>query len=239
MSEYYTIEDIKERTNLNIDFIRRCIRFFKDELSPYITKAEFNSLRFDSNALSIFDKIMQYKSDGLTLPIIKEKIKLPTKHEQTIYNNSIQTLPNINNDSVIQSLLNEVRESRLSLVSTHNQLTKAFETIVEKEKVIENQNYSLKLLTDGRNPEEVRAEIYKKELKIKEQEEKLSLTEASLQDKEIQLQALKSQQAQIELEEQEKITKKNKILNELKSLEGKLFVSKKRKELISSLQEIS
>lgn len=256
---YFTIEDIKERTNLNIDFIRRCIKFFKDELSPHITKGEFNALKFDSNAVSIFDKIMQYKNDGLTLPTIKNKLQLPTKQEQNTYYDDNKTLPNYTNNMIIQSLLNEIKESRTGFVSIQSQLTKVYETLTEKEKLIEVQKHQLKLLTDGRPPEDVRTEQIQKELANKENEYKLAYVEISLKEKEAELIRLKEDQIvrakelkeketellrlkyEKETNDQKENTKKEKkeeILNELKNLEGKWFVNKRRKELVSLLDQI-
>lgn len=259
-NSYFTIEDIKKRTNLSLDFIRRCIKFFKDELAPHTTKGEFNALRFDNNAVSIFDKIMQYKNDGLTLPAIKDKLQLPVKPLQNTYKDNNQTLQNSTNDMIIQSLLNEIRESRTGLVSIQNQLTKAYETLTEKEKLIEVQKHQLKLLTDGRPPEEVRAEHIQKELENREKETRLIQAEGSIKEKEAELlrlreekirseaykkeketelQRLKEEQEKKDLEVKVKKDEKEKILKELQAIEGKWFVSKKRQELLNKLQDLS
>lgn len=213
---YFTIDDIKERTNLSLDFIRRCLRFFKQELALHTTKGEFNALKFDDNAGIIFDRIMQYKNDGLTLPAIKKKLNLPVKQLPNAYQEDIQTLPNSTNNLIIQSLLTEVRESRTGFIGIQNQLTKAYETIIEKEKVIEVQKWQLKLLTDGRTPEEVKKEHAEKEeelFKLKQQVEELELMKVKEQ-------------------------KRQKILKELQSLEGKWFARKKRQELFTQFQNL-
>lgn len=163
----YNFEDVEKKTNLKPDFIRRCIRFFKDELSPHTIKTDNNTLSFNSNALEIFDKISQYKTQKFTLPSIKEKLQLPTKEESKTYTNSNITLPNDTKDNFIEPLFNEIKAYRNDLVTTHQELTNAYKTLIEKEKVIEVQKYQLKLLTDGRSPEEVKTDFINKEVELR------------------------------------------------------------------------
>ena len=252
MSEnYYTVADVQKRTNLKLDFIRRCTSQLKELFLPFIKNGEFNSLLFDSNALIIFDKIMQYKNDGFSLPAIKEKLQInyksSTKQENLPYN----TIQNTSELAVINSLLNEIKEGRNSFVSIQNQLTKANETITDKEKVIQVQKQHLNLLTAGRPPEDVLAEKIRKEeaFKVKEQlviglqddlkqqKELYSKQEIELVLKEKAL--LEEQQKLIHLEEeknslyekdretsqkiQDTLRKKEEITNQLLELEGSWF----------------
>lgn len=166
----YTIQDIQDRTNLKIDFIRRCTSQLKDVLKPYIKNGEFNTLLIDSNGLVIFDQIMQYKEQGLSLPTIKDKLsssllnlQQPTEPE----NKNYKTLNNPMDNVLVHELISEIKSSREGFLSIQNQLTKAYETLIEKEKLIENQKNQLLLLTDGRPAEQVKNEIINKEVNYK------------------------------------------------------------------------
>ncbi len=114
-NDLYTIQDVQDRTNLKIDFIRRCTSQLKDVFKPYIRNGEFNSLLIDSNGLIVFDKIMQYKQQGLSLPTIKDKLydSLPHLQEPTkVQNNDYQAVNNTSETIIVKELINEIRSSR-------------------------------------------------------------------------------------------------------------------------------
>ena len=72
MSEYdKSINDLISYTGLKYDYIIRCIKEIDEILKPFIKRGDKNSLLFDSNALSIFDRIKQLKEQKLTLSSIK------------------------------------------------------------------------------------------------------------------------------------------------------------------------
>lgn len=262
----YTIQDIQKRTNLKLDFIRRCTSQLKEVLKPHTKNGDFNTLLIDSNGLVIFDKIMQYKQEGLSLPAIKEKLtsslQNTPKQEEIPYN----TLNNTTENLMLHEFLTEIKQSREGFVGLQSQLTKAYETLVEKEKLIENQKHQLLLLTDGRPPEQVKNELINKEVEFrtlqfrsqdlekvyKEKSEKLETVLSTLQEKDKEIrekefslmeQEKLRKQAEDEKEALKKIAlekeeKRKKLIEELNSLDGKWFVANKRKELLKQLQEI-
>jgi len=80
---YYKIEDVEKRTNLNKNFIRRCVKSLSDELSPHMTKGDKNALLFTSSALDIFDRVSELKKDGASLVTIKNELGIkPNKQVQ-------------------------------------------------------------------------------------------------------------------------------------------------------------
>lgn len=230
MSEpLYNFEDIEKRTNLKPDFIRRCIRFFKDELNSHTLKTDNNSLSFNSNALEIFDKISQYKNQKLTLPAIKDKLQLPTKPENTTYQETTITLPKHTNENFIEPLFKEIREFRNGLVSTQQQLTEVYKTLIDKEKVIEVQKHQLKLLTDGRSPEEVKVEFINKEVDLRV----LSSKNQDLLEKlQTNSNILESTKKNLELKNKETLEQKNQISNLEREINNLKILSNKQENLL-------
>lgn len=91
----YTIQDVIERTGLKANFIRRCVKGISC-LQGHTKNGDKNRTLFDSNAFVIFDKIKQYKEEGLTIQRIDEELvklekqpdKQVGKHYQTVENES-------------------------------------------------------------------------------------------------------------------------------------------------------
>jgi len=206
----YTIEDISEHTHLKVPFIRRCITALKKELSPHMQRSDNkNSLLFDTNALTIFDQIMQLKDAGCSLPTIKEKLQLtaePKVNKQVLNleNSTNQTLSNSMNEDFISMFLEKLEASNKAILEAKNEslrtkdeVIKLNQTLSEKEHVIAVQQQHLLLLTDGKPPEEVKS--------VKE----------------------------------EKAKKVQSLLTELESLEGKWFSGKRKKTIIKELQELT
>jgi len=212
-----TIDDIVNVTGLKEPFIRKIIRNFDDILKPYIKRGDKNSLLFDGNAIAIFDKVKQLKEQNFTIETIKEEIEksYEIKDSQTKILDS-----KTENNLDIHFLLNRLEEYHKEAINAKNELIKTQLNLSlelnEKEKVIFIQSEQLKLLTDGRTPEEV-----KKEHREKEEE----LFKLKQQVDELELMKIKEQKRQA-------------ILKELQSLEGKWFAHKKRQGLIAELQNL-
>ena len=155
MPYHYTINDIQEHTGLNINFIRRCLRDMKDIFDPHTTRGDKNSIVFDDSALILFDRIKQLKEqDGSTIPEIKKKLGYqPEKTNKEDGKTWVQTLPE--------------DTSKHHQTEQDNLVKQLYERLLEeKDKTYQTQISALKtqlyLLTDGRDPEEVKKEAEEK-----------------------------------------------------------------------------
>ena len=78
------INDIIKATGLQRPFIYRCLREMKEILNPYITTGKNNRKLFSEEILIFFDRIKQFKEQGITIPTIRKKL----------LNDTSQTAPN-------------------------------------------------------------------------------------------------------------------------------------------------
>ena len=161
MPYHYTINDIQEHTGLSINFLRRCLRDMKDIFDPHATRGNKNSIVFDDSALIVFDRIKQLKAqDGLTIPEIRKKLGYqPEKTDRDGSKTGGQTLPE--------------DTSKHHQTEQDNLIKQLYERLLEeKDKTYQTQISALQsklyLLTDGRDPEEVKKEEEEKRKKKKE-----------------------------------------------------------------------
>ena len=186
MSYHHTIQDIHKATGLTANFIRRCAWEMKEVFDQHTTRGENNTILFDNNALSIFDQIKQLKEQGLTIPKIQEKLDYkplkPCKTDsksayETLLNQVVKPLEPEMQDFSFQfyePLLEEkekTHKAELEAKSYQIQLEekeKVYKTHLQAKQVeIEAIKSKLQVLTDGRDPEEVkRAEEEKRRQKV-------------------------------------------------------------------------
>ena len=266
MNHHHTIEDIEKITSLPKKYIRDCIVGLKDYLDEQrcLIKGNKNVWLFDDNGLKIFDVIKQLKDNRYSIQAIKEYLEnskvTHSNHESKAQLNESET-NNINVFLVkIEQLTNQVIQAK-------NETIEKQEELLEKEKLVQLQGYQLKLLTDGRTPEEVREEQKKKEDNLRLQNEELLQTKYELSAKDNQLSLLNQRIEEQKRKEEELkhevltikesqstyLTQKEKeaqlikdqrirekeLIEELKSLEGKLFKGKRRKEILAELEQLT
>ncbi|MCP3927313.1 MAG: hypothetical protein GY714_32550 [Desulfobacterales bacterium] len=175
----FTIKDLEKKTGLKASFIRRCNSCLKDVLEPHTSRGDSNRILYDNNALIIFDKIKQLKEKSIALSIIEKEIRgtiIPTnKAQQT----KCKLLSN-------QSSSDDFREMFFSLQKKYEQLNedrlhderkqnyKHIELngrLIELKKINDVLRNSIKLLPDGKTPEQIKVEWeadQKKKLRIKQ-----------------------------------------------------------------------
>lgn len=250
MSTLYTIKEISKITGLKEQFIRKCIMESKGQFDKYIvSRGKNNSINFDSNALVLFDKIKQKKEDGLVIPDI-----LPWLFQGIQSEISIKTENNDENNQEVKNIFKSFEQMHKEVIQAKD------ETIKTKDEHIKALESKIMLLTDGRDPQVVKAEHEKKQedliklkqnLEIKDQmleenKNKLHLLEKESKEESIkQISLIQEKDSQLfELQRTynsnlERENKKNEILKELESLEGKWLVGSKRKSLLNKLKELS
>jgi DNA-binding transcriptional MerR regulator len=155
----YSIQELSKRTNLDISFIRKCKNTFKQIIDPHVQRGEKNKLLFTDNALIIYDRIAQMKSEGLSIPEIQKQFKQDFKTVQTGISKDVQTGVQAA-QTVDKELLDKIFELQKAL--SEEQAKRYVECKEKDQHIIELENLSTHLkgqllyLTDGRTPEEVK-----------------------------------------------------------------------------------
>ena len=232
-----TIEDIKKRTGLKEPFIRKCINNLDSTFKPYISRGSNNSFLFDENSMFLWDKIGQLKNQGLSIDKIKEQLDIILSSKST--NESTKTYSTIQNNEHSEQLLKEVKAMYKELLLSKD------ETIKAKDMIIDSLNHKMLLVTAGKEPDIMLKEQRQKDIDIALLKKDLSHIENKFNDKSHEQSYYKTQVEKLQQQQQEKLreqedikAKQKSLIEQLESLEGKFFVSKKRKELLKELQEI-
>ena len=160
-----SIQELSNRTGLNISFIRKCINQMKPILSPYTKHGKDNMLLFDSNAVVIFDKIQQLKEQSLTLPEIEKQLKnLKLQTKQSNQTNGLDPLQTASKPQV------DYEDSKLfnKLLEVLKQSEEKSQRIIELERINQQLQGTLKLLPHGKTPEQIREEWEKEQQKKQE-----------------------------------------------------------------------
>ena len=151
----YSIKELAKRTNLDISFIRKCKNTFKQIIDPHIQRGEKNKLLFTDNALIIYDRIAQMKSEGLSIPEIQKQFKQDFKTVQTDISKDVQATQTMDKE-----LLDKIFELQKQL--SEEQAKRYVECKEKDQHIVELENLSTHLksqllyLTDGKTPEEVK-----------------------------------------------------------------------------------
>ena len=237
-----TIEDIKKRTGLKEPFIRKCINNLDSTFKPYISRGSNNSFLFDENSMFLWDKIGQLKNQELSIDKIKEQLEIILSSKST--NDSTKTYTTIQNNDHSEQLLKEVKAMYKELLLSKD------ETIKAKDMIIDSLNHKMLLVTAGKEPDIMLKEQRQKDIDIALLKKDLSHIENKFNDKSHELEHeqsyYKTQVEKLQLQQQEKLkeqenikAKQKSLIQELESLEGRFFVSKRKKEILKELQSIN
>ena len=157
----YGIEHIEERTGLPRKYLDRCSSQLRRALDPHRIQGEKNKYFYNDNGLVLFDRIKQLKEGGYTLANIAETLE---SDRASTVENSRQTLESEQRNSTG----NGFNEKLL------NALTDSYkDTIKAKEETIGELRKQLQFLTDGRSPDEIRAERERRHQSLKHRRELL------------------------------------------------------------------
>ena len=170
MSYSFNIKDIQKKTGLNERFIRRCLEGLKETFSSHISRGENNALLFDESALVLFDQIKQLKEQNLNIPEIRKRLDYqPGKGEKIGSKPDEQTLENLP-EKLVKAEENSISHFYERLLEEKEKTHKAemeaksYQVQLDTQKaMIDALQSKLLLLTDGRDPEEVKKEIEAKE----------------------------------------------------------------------------
>jgi DNA-binding transcriptional MerR regulator len=157
----YSIQELSKRTNLDISFIRKCKNTFKQIIDPHIQRGEKNKLLFTDNALIIFDRIGQMKNEGLSIPEIQKQFKHDFQTVQTGVSKDVQTGVQAA-QTVDKELLDKIFELQKQL--SEEQSKRYLECKERDQKIFELETLNhhladtLKLLPEGKTPEQLKQE---------------------------------------------------------------------------------
>ena len=226
-----TIEDIKKRTGLKEPFIRKCIINLDSTFKPYLSRGSNNSFLFDENSMFLWDKIGQLKNQGLSIDKIKEQLDIILSSKST--NESTKTYSTIQNNEHSEQLLKEVKAMYKELLLSKD------ETIKAKDMIIDSLNHKMLLLTAGKEPDIMLKEQRQKDIDIALLKKDLSNIENKFNDRDYELLSYKTQVEKLQQEQENIKAKQKSLIQELESLEGRFFVSKRKKEILKELQSIN
>jgi DNA-binding transcriptional MerR regulator len=157
----YSIQELAKRTNLDISFIRKCKNTFKQILEPHIKRGEKNKLLFTDNALIVFDRIGQMKNSGLSIPEIQKQFKHDFKTVQTGVSKDVQTGVQAA-QTVDKELLDKIFELQKQLseeqAKRYSECKERDQKIFELEQLNHHLADTLKLLPEGKTPEQLKQE---------------------------------------------------------------------------------
>ncbi|MEK7432844.1 MAG: hypothetical protein AABZ74_06915 [Cyanobacteriota bacterium] len=222
-----SVQFVITTTGFSYDYIRKIIKELQPILSPYMQRGDNNSILFDSNAIVIFDQVKQLKQGGLNIKSIKEKLmSKPLTEPHKVYPTPIQT--SIKTD-VIETLLSDLKEAHRRTLDAKDQ------TILNLDKRINSLESQILLITDGRTPEQVRAEQLTKEKEILEKESRLVQAESRIMEKDNLIEEFKKKEEELKKQDREKAL----VLSEKDGLikNTELSLKEKESELIRFKEE--
>lgn len=254
MATLYTYKHIQEATGLQIDFIRKVHKTNLKLFAPYEgDRGDGNAVQFKSStALQLFHIVKQMKDDNATVPAISAKLQEMVSKggiqtaEETIQDPYKATEP----ETGMKWLVEKIESAhKVTIKTLQDQLADKERIISAKEKHFEDYKAQQLQITDGKPLEQKLAddkkrfedEVTKKleiEAEAKRADEARKITEASLQKAHQEL-----DQAQKRADDLAKVLAEHRderkaIVQQMESLEGKLFVGKKRKALLTRLREL-
>lgn len=174
----------------------------------------------------VFDHIGQLKREGKTIPEIRETLENELQNSESPSNpdrKSLQNaLQNRNSAEGNQPAETDIQARLIEALQESNQeVREAKDEVIEsQQETIESLRENVKLITDGRDPEAVKEEHEKKVKEAAEKEQKIR--------------ELRKEKERREKREH----RRQRLLAELKSLEGKWFKSGRRKEIIAELKRL-
>jgi DNA-binding transcriptional MerR regulator len=159
----YKLKDVVNHTGLKADYVNKCLKHLKLIISPHASRGKDNCWIFTSSGVVIFDQIKQLKDRGFTLPEIEKQLLdsiNQTKNQQIV--ESKQTKTTIYTAETNQEIINlmrehqhEIKEETEKRIRIQTELT---ETIRGLEKENQSLSGALKLLPEGKTPEQIKEE---------------------------------------------------------------------------------
>jgi len=158
----YGVDDLVRRTGLARKFIQRCNAELANVLDPYRMTGENNKFLYNSSGLFVFDEIARLKSNGARMADIRQHLSSdlgkPGSRMETL-----EEVAETRRAGEAPTASEEVRDAYERVIEAKDETIRitreAGERLVsEKAAQVEVLQQQVRLLTDGRTIEEVRAE---------------------------------------------------------------------------------
>ena len=155
------IKELSERIGFNIVYIRKCIDKLGEFILPHTKRGDFNQLLFDGNAVAIFDRIKQLKEDGLNFPEIRRRLQADLAQNaesgKTPSEEFEQSGVKLNSEFVktVLDLSYKISEEKEKRIKEHEEAAKTIRQLQEEKQTLAMQ---LKLLPEGKTPEQLKAD---------------------------------------------------------------------------------
>lgn len=173
-----TIKQLSHQTGLTVSYIRKCLDYLANVVTPYTHRGTHNAILLDSNGLVIFERVRELKQDGLALPDIKAVLEkefetgalvVPRRGEPTPKTSERQENQVLNELLSMQARLTDEMTARLDDTRHHaRELAEKDKEISDLERKNEVLSMSLRMLPDGKPPDVIRSEYDEQRRKLSE-----------------------------------------------------------------------
>lgn len=162
----YSIKDLESLTGLKYQFLRECLKQFPGLFKQHTKHGNKNKILLDEAVFPIFDRIKQMKEQGLSMPEIRLRLEqaFPDQFPQppptpTAQDTPPQTLSNnLQTPHYIQQLF-DLHEKISQLKDQHlkdlQEKEKEIYDLIRRNEALEGE---IKMLPDGKSPDDIRKE---------------------------------------------------------------------------------
>jgi len=162
------IEDIKRLTGFETHYIRRLLNDLKDIFESHIKRGDSNAILIEPSGTVIFDQIKQMKESGFSIPQIRKELEKVSQtqeiHESKGGKNHPQTISGLAPAREVIDLLKEQqRELKQEREKKDQAIREKDHTIKEQAQIIAELegkykalDSAIKMLPEGKTPEEIR-----------------------------------------------------------------------------------
>lgn len=181
-----TVKQLSQQTGLTVSFIRKCLDSLPDILKQHTQRGSKNAVLIDANGLVIFERIRQLKQEGRVLPDIKTALETelqPDTHDTQQLAETETSTPTTQQEQLltelltVQTRLSEEQTARLNDTREHDEQRRKeqeryFQELSELQRKNDALTSSIRMLPEGKTPQEVRAEYEEQRRELSEKERK-------------------------------------------------------------------
>jgi len=163
MSYHLTVKDIEDQTGLNYHYILKCVKEMPETFEKHAERGGNNSLLFNNNVISIFDTIKQLRDDNRSMSSIKKIFLKSGINRIKPSETTIKTGENPTSTDSNQTI--SIHEWKKDLQEAHFKYDQLKDELLEAKLNFEHLKSNMRLLTGGKDVEEVKKEEQEQKLK--------------------------------------------------------------------------
>ena len=189
-SHKHTVGDIEEATGLSRRYIDKAYSQLSDVLKPHRIKGDYNRVLYDDSALVIFQRVAQLRAEEKHLPeisgIINGEYESASKPGGETHANPVVKRESDGQASLDEfQLLEELKAAHRREVLAVEQSKR--EALGLKDQVIETVRDQMKMLTEGKTPEQFRAEQAQQEIERQRERQELERLRSQEEERDAEL----------------------------------------------------